>query len=635
MKSLFHKLTLAAGVAASLFVSGTAIAQTQQNWVNERTDALDNEWTGYYIDPAVKGNWNPTLAPPGKFPGQTATSNINMGNTTDLAFFGNVPGTNQTPTIGINHTTTGGRLTLGGIGFKSTSITYSIGNSSVSTPGVLQLNGTTINTATGEVAGGSAGRMIVVADGATRDATIQANNNGGTAGMTLELGAANGQFYVTGSRQLNIDVAVGQTASGYGITKTGAGTMVLSRNNTFSGAVNISGGTLQVGNGGTTGDFGTTAATVNNSGVLAVNRTNSFTIANVIAGTGTVSNLGSGTTILTGNNSYGTTNISAGTIQVGNGSTSGTLGSGNVTNNGELTFNRSDNVTVGNTVNGTGQLNKNNSNVLTLTANHGFTGAVNINGGSLQLGNGGTTGSFAAGGNINVAAGATLAVNRSDITSLSAVTGNRSIVVAGNFKQAGPGSLQLNAALSVNGATTVDAGSLIVNNTLTTSGGLTVAASALLGGSGTIVGNVDMSAGGTLTPGITTGTLSVTGNLLLGSSTILNYELNENDQTVGGGINDLVAINGNLTLDGTLNVTGIPSNVFANTQKTWTLFTYTGVLTNNGLVLGSLPTGQNGWFIDVSNAGKVNLTAVPEPSSALLFTGLFAGAAVLRRRRSV
>jgi fibronectin-binding autotransporter adhesin len=162
-----------------------------------------------------------------------------------------------------------------------------------------------------------------------------------------------------------------------------------------------------------------------------------------------------------------------------------------------------------------------------------------------------------------------------------------------------------------------------------------VAAGAGLGGSGTIVGNVDMTAGGILSPGTSPGTLAITGNLLLGSTTILNYELNENNQAVGGGINDLVAVTGNLTLDGTLNVAGIPSNVFANLQKTWTLFTYTGVLTNNGLILGSLPTGPNGWIIDTSNAGKVNLTAVPEPSSALLFTGLFAGAALMRRRRSV
>ncbi|MFO0344068.1 MAG: autotransporter-associated beta strand repeat-containing protein, partial [Planctomycetota bacterium] len=360
MKSLFHKLTLAVFASASL-AGSFAVAQQQQAWFNGRTDALNNEWTGFF-SPGVNGNWSPTLALPGgsgRWPGQAAVGSVNNGSSTDIAFFGD-GASNLTPTVGLNHTTTGGRLTLGGIGFRSTNTTFSIGNSSKlgdvpgSNPpspavaGILQLNGAAISTLTGQFDSSvSGGKLIVIGDGATRDASIVESNNGGQAGQRLGLGTANGEFYVTGGRQLGIFVAVTDEGNGRGFTKTGAGTMVLSQNNTFSGAVTISGGTLQVGNGGTTGNFGTTTATVNNSGVLAVNRTNTFTIANVIAGTGTVSNLGSGTTILTGNNSYGTTNISAGTIQVGNGSTSGTLGSGNVTNNGTLTFNRSDNVTVG------------------------------------------------------------------------------------------------------------------------------------------------------------------------------------------------------------------------------------------------------------------------------------------------
>jgi fibronectin-binding autotransporter adhesin len=634
MKSLFHKLTLAAFASAAL-AGGVANAQVQQTWVNERTDALNNEWTGYYIDNVVKGNWAPNRAPPGKYPGLASNGNTNSGASDDLAFFGNVAGLNQTSTVGINQQSNGGGLSLGGIGFGSTSISFSIGNSSLVTSGHLQLNGTTINTSTGQQAGGSSNKLIVIGDVATRDATIQQNNNGGTAGFTLRLGTSNGEFYVTGGRQLNLNVVVEDSVSSFGFTKTGAGTMVLGQNNTFDGAVTISAGVLQVGTGGGSGTLGNFAGTITNNGALAVNRNNTFTLNNVISGSGELRNIGGGTTILTANNSYTTTSISSGTIQVGDNSTTGTLGSGTVTNNGTLAFNRSDNIVVNNTVNGSGQLTKSNSNVLTLTADHGFTGAVSVNGGKLQLGNGGTTGSFAAGGNINIAASATLSVNRSDAVSLAGVTGGRSVVVAGNFQQSGSGSLQLNAALSVNGVTNVDSGSLVVNSTLTSTGGVVVAASAGLGGSGTIVGNVDMTAGGTLSPGSSPGTLAITGNLLLGSSTILNYELNANNQAVGGGINDLVAVTGNLTLDGTLNVAGIPSNVFANLQKTWTLFTYTGVLTNNGLILGSLPSGPNGWIIDTSNAGKVNLTAVPEPSSALLFTGLFAGAALVRRRRSV
>ena len=80
-----------------------------------------------------------------------------------------------------------------------------------------------------------------------------------------------------------------------------------------------------------------------------------ITVANVISGTGALSQLGTGTTTLTGANTYtGTTTISAGTLQIGAGGTTGALGTGAVTNNATLQFNRSDALTVANAISGTG-----------------------------------------------------------------------------------------------------------------------------------------------------------------------------------------------------------------------------------------------------------------------------------------
>src|SRR5206468_2457413 len=139
------------------------------------------------------------------------------------------------------------------------------------------------------------------------------------------------------------------------LTQSGSGTLILTNANSFSGGVTISAGTLQVGNGGTSGLLGT--GNVTNNASLAFNRSDTLTVTNAISGTGALTQSGSGTLILTNGNTFtGGVTISTGTLQVGNGGASGTLGSGNVTNNTALVFNRSDTVTVGNVISGTGVL---------------------------------------------------------------------------------------------------------------------------------------------------------------------------------------------------------------------------------------------------------------------------------------
>lgn len=170
------------------------------------------------------------------------------------------------------------------------------------------------------------------------------------------------------------------------LTKDGTGSLTLATNNTFSGAVLVKNGVLQVGAGATTGSLGTGGVTVNNGASVAFNRSDAVTIANVIAGAGGLQQTGGGTTTLTGANTYaGPTTVTAGTLQIGNGGTTGSLGESSVTNNASLVWNRSDNVTLFNVLSGSGSLTKLGAGTLTLAAAETYTGATVISGGTLKL----------------------------------------------------------------------------------------------------------------------------------------------------------------------------------------------------------------------------------------------------------
>ncbi|TGT80744.1 autotransporter-associated beta strand repeat-containing protein, partial [Mesorhizobium sp. M5C.F.Ca.ET.164.01.1.1] len=85
------------------------------------------------------------------------------------------------------------------------------------------------------------------------------------------------------------------------LEKTGAGTWALTADNTATQAWTISQGTLQIGNGGTTGSI---LGNVTNNATLAFDRSDTYTYAGVISGSGAVSQIGTGTTITTGANTY-------------------------------------------------------------------------------------------------------------------------------------------------------------------------------------------------------------------------------------------------------------------------------------------------------------------------------------------
>ena len=118
-------------------------------------------------------------------------------------------------------------------------------------------------------------------------------------------------------------------------TKLGAGTLVLTGTNLYSGSTTVSAGTLQIGN-GPTGQLSAAGPIVDNAAVVFA-RTNTLTqnqSFGLISGSGTVAQAGSGGLLrLNQNNTYsGGTTVSAGTLQANTtGTGNSATGTGNVT----------------------------------------------------------------------------------------------------------------------------------------------------------------------------------------------------------------------------------------------------------------------------------------------------------------
>ena len=145
------------------------------------------------------------------------------------------------------------------------------------------------------------------------------NNHSDTVGtVTLQGG---GSITGTGTSALTSDADYAMQngsvsailAGGVGLNKTTAGTVTLSGANTYTGVTTISEGTLQVGDGGTSGTLG--AGNVTNNSVLKFNRSDDLTVSSVISGSGYLYKNGAGTLTLSSSNTYtGRTYIGGGTV---------------------------------------------------------------------------------------------------------------------------------------------------------------------------------------------------------------------------------------------------------------------------------------------------------------------------------
>ncbi len=138
-----------------------------------------------------------------------------------------------------------------------------------------------------------------------------------------DLNLGNGGVLLKGTRTVGVTaglLTVGGVIAGdkpkTGLGKSGAGTLLLLADNTFTGRTTIKSGTLVLGNGGTSGSIASSKVT--NNGVLAFNRSDDIVFAANISGRGLVEQNGDGILTLTGKNAYrGGTYLNSGILLVG------------------------------------------------------------------------------------------------------------------------------------------------------------------------------------------------------------------------------------------------------------------------------------------------------------------------------
>ena len=243
----------------------------------------------------------------------------------------------------------------------------------------------------------------------------------------------------------------GKISGSTSLQKNGSGTLVLATGNDYSGGTALSGGTLQVGNGGTAGALGSGAVTVTGAGTkLAFNRTDATTLANTISAGGGVPNL----------------QINSGAVTL-SGSSDNTGATATVNTNATLVLGKPSSASV-----------------------HALNGATVNPGGTLQLAGSG-------GDQINDSASVTLAGGAFDLAgqteTLSAVNGFGRLT-----NSTGSGVLNLASLASQNGTLTIVGGTLNMSGTLVAqTGTLTVNSGTLnLAGGGQNVGGTGVQGGG-------------------------------------------------------------------------------------------------------------------------------------------
>jgi autotransporter-associated beta strand protein len=515
------------------------------------------------------------------------------------------------------------------------------------------------------VAGSSLKSAVTLAGGnldltasstATGAATINslAGTNTVTLGSnTLVLSAASGNFAGTIQGAGNVTINSGtETFSGSsiytGTTTVAAGKLILTGSLASTSKLNISGALDATGaSGASSGPL--TFASLAGSGTVAMGAhglvlnpgANSSTVfSGVISGSAGLTVNGAGVQILSGANTYtgGTTIGSGATLQIGNGNNTGAIfydatapAANGVANSGTLRFARLDKATFANNISGTGNVVQAGIGTTILTGNNTYTGTTTISAGTLQIGDGTTTGSIAKTTGIvddgtlafSPASGGTVTIN----TAITG-TGNVSILT---------GTVILESANSYTGTTRIAKGATLQ---LTDTANLTQSDSVAINGTLDLTG---------VTVGTTLASLSGedTGTVKLGAQSLT---LTAADTTFAGAISGPGSIilqggtqvlSGNSPLytgatvlnGGTLTVTGLIANsaVTVNTGATLTGTGSVGAVTVNG---GTVMAGANGagtltstgdiafntgstYVVDMTSAGATALTTTGKATLAV------------------
>lgn len=370
-----------------------------------------------------------------------------------------------------------GSLTKTGLGTLTLSGANTFGGGISVSAGELDINNGGSSSANSAVGTGTLtiGAGTIIDNTGESDVTLLPNNaqiwNGsfifGGFGHNLNLGTGPVSLPATCSVTVyGNTLTVGGAVSGAGgITKVGAGTLILSSANTFHGTVTLTEGTLAIGNDFALGtgqlDFngGVGGATFQSVDGTAHTITNAINFdgsggANTIFG-------GAGNLKFTGSAANGTPK----TLTVNNPVTefSGVLSGASAR-----------------TVSGTG--------TLILSGTNTYSGGTTINpGATLQLGNGGASGSLSASGIIDDEG--TLRFNRSDAIVQGINFASAPIIGAGSVVQDGSGTTTLNAANIYAGPTLVNHGELFITPAYQNVGDVVVADGASFGVSASSVSN--------------------------------------------------------------------------------------------------------------------------------------------------
>jgi fibronectin-binding autotransporter adhesin len=466
-------------------------------------------------------------------------------------------------------------------------------SSRINTTGTLTVGAATFNysNASASTQGLVLGGDISYAASNTAAATF--NNTLAGAGR-INLNGATRTFNIADSTTLAAgtpEVEVAWSVQNGTLVKDGSGVLALTGANTYTGTTTISGGTLQLGNGGTTGTLSTSSAITDNAN-FTIKRSNTVTQGTdfsgaAIAGSGSFTQAGTGTTVLTANTYSGGTTVNDGLLQLNSstalGSTSGSLTVNAASGNAAILNLNGNSVGVGN-LTGTGGNIWNHTNAdVTLTIGNGNNGGGNYVG-LIQ--------------NNNPSSG---------FTGKVALT------------KTGTGTITLSGANTYTGATAVSGGgTLFINGDQSAATGATTVTGAgtVLGGTGTIGGNVTVGGSNAATiieggTGSTGQTLTVKGSLTMQTGSIIELAL------------------GASATHSTLALTAAGTSSFYVTQQftfidlgAQTATLYSGIITGV-----TTPVVTTGWTIDnpgwsgafvwdaANNEIDLTLTAVPESST--------------------
>jgi fibronectin-binding autotransporter adhesin len=297
------------------------------------------------------------------------------------------------------------------------------------------------------------------------------------------------------------------------LEKLDGGTLVLSGINTYSGATRLSGGVLQLNNGasagassiafnggtlrygtGLTSDLSGRIADLEAGTVGAIDTNNNNVVfANGLEGQGGFTKLGAGTLTLAGTNSFtGMTSVRGGTLQVGSVGSAGSLaGAASVDGGAVLRFVRNSGLEYSGDLAGAGIVEQAGTGVLQLKgANDAFLGTLLLTEGITTLGSDTASGGAAAsiafnggtlayGTNINTDVSAKIA-RLAGVATVKVDTGGNDVVFetglggARGLNKLGAGTLELAAANSFTGATTVTSGLLRSGTTLATTSAINI-----------------------------------------------------------------------------------------------------------------------------------------------------------------